>query len=72
MGKRLLILNDPPYGTERSYNGLRLAGSLCKRAGEDRVFRKGDAVSCSKQGQSLPKGYYNIETMLKAAAESPN
>ncbi len=21
----LLILNDPPYGTERSYNGLRLA-----------------------------------------------
>jgi len=23
-------LNDPPYGTERSYNGLRLAGSLAK------------------------------------------
>jgi len=22
--KILLILNDPPYGTERSYNGLRL------------------------------------------------
>lgn len=21
----LLILNDPPYGTERCYNGLRLA-----------------------------------------------
>jgi len=21
----LFILNDPPYGTERSYNGLRLA-----------------------------------------------
>jgi len=21
----LLILNDPPYGTERSFNGLRLA-----------------------------------------------
>jgi uncharacterized protein involved in oxidation of intracellular sulfur len=26
----LIILNDPPYGTERSYNGLRLADSLCK------------------------------------------
>lgn len=26
----LLILNDPPYGTERSYNGLRLAGALNK------------------------------------------
>lgn len=22
--KTLLILNDPPYGTERTYNGLRL------------------------------------------------
>lgn len=22
--KSLIILNDPPYGTERSYNGLRL------------------------------------------------
>ena len=26
----LLILNDPPYGTERSYNGLRLANELAK------------------------------------------
>ena len=24
----LLILNDPPYGTERSFNGLRLAKAL--------------------------------------------
>jgi hypothetical protein len=23
--KTLVILNDPPYGAERSYNGLRLA-----------------------------------------------
>lgn len=26
--KALIILNDPPYGTERSDNGLRLAHSL--------------------------------------------
>jgi hypothetical protein len=25
MAKTLFILNDSPYGTERSYNGLRLA-----------------------------------------------
>ena len=25
--KTLFILNDAPYGSERSYNGLRLAGS---------------------------------------------
>jgi sulfur relay (sulfurtransferase) complex TusBCD TusD component (DsrE family) len=32
MAKTLFILNDPPYGTtERSYNALRLAGSLSKR-----------------------------------------
>jgi uncharacterized protein involved in oxidation of intracellular sulfur len=27
MAKTLFILNDPPYGTERSYNALRLAGA---------------------------------------------
>lgn len=29
--KTLFILNDAPYGAERSYNGLRLTGSLAKR-----------------------------------------
>lgn len=33
MSKTLFILNDPPYGTERSYNALRLAGSLARAAG---------------------------------------
>jgi hypothetical protein len=31
----LFILNDPPYGTERCYNALRLAGALAGREGED-------------------------------------
>ena len=26
-----LILNDPPYGTERSYNALRLADPLAQQ-----------------------------------------
>jgi uncharacterized protein involved in oxidation of intracellular sulfur len=65
MAQRLFILNDPPYGTERSYNGLRLAGALAKREGEEvRVFLMGDAASCAKQGQKLPPGYYNLEIML--------
>ena len=41
----LVLVNDPPYGTERCYNALRLAGSLAKR--EDtavRVFLMADAV----------------------------
>jgi len=63
----LLILNDPPYGTERSYNGLRLASSLAARPDAHvRVFLIGDAAACAKRGQTVPKGYYNIGTMLKA------
>ena len=55
----LFILNDPPYGTERSYNGLRLAGALAKREGETvRVFLMGDAAACAKRGQTVPAGYY--------------
>jgi len=66
MPKTLLILNDPPYGTERSYNALRLAGSLSKREGEElKVFLMGDAASCAKQGQKVPQGYYNTEVMLR-------
>ena len=50
--KILVILNDPPYGTERSYNGLRLAGALSKREGvEVRVFLFGDAVGCALGGK---------------------
>ncbi|HVJ07847.1 MAG TPA: DsrE family protein [Acidisarcina sp.] len=65
----LVILNDAPYGTERSYNGLRLAGSLAKQEGEAvSIFLIGDAASCAIGGQTTPNGYYNIERMLKALA----
>lgn len=64
--KTLFILNDPPYGTERSYNGLRLAGSLAKQESEEvRVFLIGDAASCAKRGQKVPNGYYSLERMLR-------
>jgi uncharacterized protein involved in oxidation of intracellular sulfur len=67
MSKILFILNDPPYGTERSYNALRLAGSLVKCEGEQvRVFLMGDAAACAKADQQTPNGYYNIERMLRA------
>ncbi len=63
----LIILNDQPYGSERSYNGLRLAGSLVTKHEEAEldVFLMGDAVACAKAGQTTPNGYYNIERMLK-------
>jgi uncharacterized protein involved in oxidation of intracellular sulfur len=69
MPKALFILNDPPYGTERSYNALRLAGALSKRPGEDvKIFLVGDAASCAKASQKVPQGYYNVEVMLRGAA----
>jgi uncharacterized protein involved in oxidation of intracellular sulfur len=67
--KHLVILNDPPYGTERSYNALRLARSLLlKEAAEVRVFLLGDAAACARSGQKVAQGYYNIADMLGAVA----
>lgn len=69
MAKTLFILNDGPYGTERSYNGVRLAGSLAKREQEEvKIFLLGDAAGCAKAHQKVPQGYYNLELMLKAPA----
>lgn len=63
----LFIINDPPYGTEGAYNAMRLAISVAKREGQEvGVFLMGDAASCAKAGQATPKGYYNLERMLKA------
>lgn len=63
--KTLFVLNDPAYGTERSYNGLRLASALAKRDGEEvRIFLMADAVSCAVAGQQTPNGYYNLERMV--------
>ncbi len=60
----LIIINDPPYGTERLYNGLRLAHAMLKRDGGVTVFLLGDAVSGAKSGQKTPDGFYNIERMV--------
>ncbi len=69
MTRQLFILNDPPYGSERSFNGLRLAGALAKRDGQEiRMFLMGDAAACAKAGQKVPGGYYKIENMLRAVA----
>ena len=58
--------HDTPYGTERSYNGLRLALALAKVEGTTvRVFLMADAIACAKPGQTTPDGYYNIGRMLK-------
>lgn len=67
--KTLIVLNDSPYGIERSYHGLRLTNALSKgEEDEVRVFLMGDAVICGKRGQQTPNGFYNLERMLKVAS----
>ena len=65
--KVLMILNDPPYGTERTYNALRLGLNLLQKAEGTAltVFLLGDAAAAGKAGQQTPNGYYNVERMLK-------
>jgi uncharacterized protein involved in oxidation of intracellular sulfur len=66
--KTLFVLNDSAYGTERSYNALRLANALAKRDGEQvRIFLRADAVGCALAGQTTPNGYYNLERMVASA-----
>lgn len=63
--KFLIVLNDPPYGTERNYNALRLARSLARTTDTVvRLFLIGDAVGCAKRGQKVPQGYYNLGEMV--------
>jgi uncharacterized protein involved in oxidation of intracellular sulfur len=65
--KTLFIVNDPPYGTERVYNALRLAHALGKKdaANQLTVFLMADAVLSAKAKQKTPEGFYNVERMLK-------
>jgi uncharacterized protein involved in oxidation of intracellular sulfur len=68
--KVLVIINDPPYGTERVYNALRLAHALLKMEPQTEVtlFLMADAVLAANAGQKTPDGYYNVERMLKRLA----
>lgn len=64
----LIVINDPPYGTERLYNALRLAHTLITRENEITVFLLGDAVAAAKKGQKTPDGFYNTERMIRRVA----
>ena len=63
--KTLFILNDAPYGSERTYNGLRVAGHISKQEGNAvNVFLIGDAAASAHRNQKVPQGFYNIEVTL--------
>jgi uncharacterized protein involved in oxidation of intracellular sulfur len=62
----LFILNDSPYGSQRTYTGLRLALNLM-RSPENaiHVFLIGDAVTAAFDGFSPAHAYYNTQDMLR-------
>lgn len=61
------ILQGPPYGDEKIWNGLRLARALTTAAigMKVNIFLLGDGVTAAKKGQKPPEGFYNLEQMLK-------
>jgi len=66
--KILVIIQGAPYGSERTYNGLRTAMALQrgKRDIELFLFLFADAVTALLVNQETTQGFYNIERMLKS------
>ena len=66
--KILFILNEAPYGSEKTYNALRLAMALQKDqpGTEVLIFLMADAVTAALPAQITPQGYYNVERMVKS------
>lgn len=69
MKKMLMIVNGPAYGSDETFNAVRLAVALSKQEGvETRLFLMGDAVTCAVAGQKTPDGYYTLDRMLAGFA----
>lgn len=66
MSKYLMILNEGPYGTEKTYNAMKVAMALQREIkAELTIHLMADAVYNAVANQKTPQGYYNIERMLK-------
>jgi uncharacterized protein involved in oxidation of intracellular sulfur len=65
-----IMLNGAPYGSERTYNGLRTAMALQKRENvQINVFLLADSTFCALKDQLTPDGYYNIGRMIKSISK---
>lgn len=62
----LFIFNDSPYGSQRTYSGLRLAMNLTRRSENVvSVFLIGDGVTAAFEGFTPVHCYYNTQDMLR-------
>jgi uncharacterized protein involved in oxidation of intracellular sulfur len=61
----LMILNGSAYGSDETFNAIRLAIALARSDdAQVTVFLLGDAVSCAVAGQKTPEGHDNVGRML--------
>lgn len=61
----LMIVNGAAYGTDATYNAVRLASALAKRDEVTvRVFLMGDGVTVAMKNQKTPDGYYRLDRMI--------
>ena len=62
-----IIVNEAPYGSEKTWNALRLANASVSNEVSMvvRVFLMGGSVASAKKGQITPEGYYNLEKMIR-------
>ncbi|AAU37626.1 MULTISPECIES: DsrE/DsrF/TusD sulfur relay family protein [Basfia] len=70
MQKLLFILNESPYGTEKTFNGLRHAVNLLEEHGKEvevKVFCFSDAVLAGLSGQN-PNDGPNVQQTLEVLA----
>lgn len=71
MHKYVFIFNDAPYGTQRTYNGLRLAVAMSRNSGTGlRVFLLGDGVVCGLKGLQPAHADYNPQELLRQIASN--
>lgn len=70
--KVLLIINEPPYGSERAWNALRLATALQQEVPDTqiRLFLLSDGVYSALPEHHRPEGSYNIGQMLTSLIAS--
>ncbi|WP_439258747.1 DsrE/DsrF/TusD sulfur relay family protein [Lonepinella sp. BR2930] len=67
MQKLLFIFNESPYGTEKTFNGLRFAVNLLEENGKDveiKAFFFSDSVLAGLAGQN-PNDGYNVQQTLE-------
>ncbi|MBI3961179.1 MAG: DsrE family protein [Deinococcus sp.] len=59
-----MVIQDPPYGSEKPYNALRYASALLTNQVGVQIFLLADGVAVAKRNQKTPTGYYNTAQML--------